>query len=331
MSVKSKYITILWSTLSVFTINCEKFKPDHIVPLVFIDDNAKSINESRKRKSSEPKLNPPKQSKISFPRSSKSGPLKIESTLVIPATPSLLDSGEYTQCNTSNTLDTEVNSQIKSQNVTIPTRKSLQLKVPIEKAHKYDICLYISKIESISEEDVYGLIKNVWVPPGDYEFPYTKSCKFSQDWQWLFPYLFYSEYLDGAFCLPCVLFGRHSYQTSTLKNVYTAPLKAWKRARSRLESHFGSPTATCKCKLHKDSVCLFTGFVKTKSDMQTDVYVRIDTQKTEEARNNRKAIKAIADTVIFLGREGLPFHGHEDDTNTMQKLENSQSTASVYL
>ena len=62
-------------------------------------------------------------------------------------------------------------------------------------------------------------------------------------------------------------------------------------------------------------MCLFTGFVKTISDKQTAVNVRIDdTQKTEEARNNREAIKAIADTVIFLGREGLPFRGHEDDT-----------------
>ena len=181
----------MWSTLSVFTINCEKFKPDHIVPLVFLDDNAKSISESKKRKSSEPKFNPPKQSKISFPHSSESGPLKIESTLVIPATPSLLDADGYTQSKTSNTLDTEVNSQIKSQNVTIPTSKSLQPKVPMEKTHKYDIGLYVSKIENMSEEDVYDLIKNVWEPPDDYEFPYTKSRKFSQDWLRLFPYLCY--------------------------------------------------------------------------------------------------------------------------------------------
>ena len=83
----------------------------------------------KKRKSSEPKLNPPKQSKIYFPRYSESGPLKIESTLVITATPSLLDSGGYTQSKTSNTLHTEVNSQIKSQNVTMPTNKSLQPKI----------------------------------------------------------------------------------------------------------------------------------------------------------------------------------------------------------
>ena len=34
----------------------------------------------------------------------------------------------------------------------------------------------------------------------------------------------------------------------------------------------------------------------------------------KEARNNKEAIKAIADTVIFLGRERLPFRGNEDDT-----------------
>ena len=135
VSVQSKCVTILFSTLSVLTINCGKFKPDHIVPLIFIDDNAKSINESKKRKSSESKLNSPKPSKISFPRSSESGPLKNESTLVIPATPSLLDSSGYTQSKTSNTLDTEVKSQIKSQNVTKqkPTskgsnRKSTQIR-----------------------------------------------------------------------------------------------------------------------------------------------------------------------------------------------------------
>ena len=154
----------------------------------------------------------------------------------------------------------------------------------------------------MSEEDVYDLIKNVWIPPDDYVFPYTKSHKFSQDWLQLFPYLCYSDYLDGAFCLPCVLFGHHSYQTSTLKNLYTVPLKAWKSTHSRLESHFGLRTPTCKCKLHKDSVCLFTGFVKTMSDKQTAVNVRIDTQKTEETRNNREAIRAIADTVISRKR-----------------------------
>ena len=112
--------------------------------------------------------------------------------------------------------------------------------------------------------------------------------------------------------------------------MYTAPLKAWKSARSRLESHFGSTTATCKCKLHKDSVCLFTGFVKTMSDRQTAVNVRIDTPKAEEARNNREAINAIADTMIFLGRDGLPFREHEDDTKHHAEV-GEQSINSVGL
>ena len=50
----------------------------------------------------------------------------------------------------------------------------------------------------------------------------------------------------------------------------------------------------------------------------------------KEARNNKEAIKAIADTVIFLGREGLPFRGHEDDTKHHAEVE-EQSINSVGL
>ena len=49
-----------------------------------------------------------------------------------------------------------------------------------------------------------------------------------------------------------------------------------------------------------------------------------------EARNNREAIKAIADTVIFLGREGVPFRGHEDDTKHHAEV-GEQSINSVGL
>ena len=66
------------------------------------------------------------------------------------------------------------------------------------------------------------------------------------------------------------------------------------------------------------------------SDKQTAVNVRIDTQITEEARNNREAIKAIADTVIFLGSEGLLFRGHEDDTKHHAEV-GKQSINSVGL
>ena len=76
---------------------------------------------------------------------------------------------------------------------------SLQPKVPI-KAHKYNIGLYVSKIESMSEEDIYDLTKNAWVPPDYYEFPYTKSRKFSQDWLRLFPYICYSISLLSRWC-----------------------------------------------------------------------------------------------------------------------------------
>ena len=49
---------------------------------------------------------------------------------------------------------------------------------------------------------------------------------------------------------------------------------------------------------------------------------------------NREAIKAIPDTVIFLGREGLTFRGDEDDTKHRAEVGEQyriNSIASVYL
>ena len=100
---------------------------------------------------------------------------------------------------------------------------SLQPVIPHEKAHKYDIGLYISKLDEMSEDEIFNLIKNIWVPPEDFKFPHSKSRKFCQEWLRIFPHVCYSAYLDGAFCITCVLFGRYSKEHSGLKKLYTEP------------------------------------------------------------------------------------------------------------
>ena len=66
--------------------------------------------------------------------------------LVIPATPSLLDTDGYTQSKTSNTLDTEVNYQIKTQNATTykqkpTTKRSNRKSTQIESMSEGKKCL----------------------------------------------------------------------------------------------------------------------------------------------------------------------------------------------
>ena len=80
-----------------------------------------------------------------------------------------------------------------------------------EDCSQYDIGLEIS---SCSDQDKLKFIENEWKPGELFDFPVSVECSNSKRhfqfvWGWLkrFPWLAYSEFLDGAFCLPCVLFG----------------------------------------------------------------------------------------------------------------------------
>ena len=55
-------------------------------------------------------------------------------------------------------------------------------------------------------------IENAWKPGELFDIPVSVKCSNSKRdfvWGWLkrFAWLVYSKFLDGAFCLPCVLFG----------------------------------------------------------------------------------------------------------------------------
>ena len=51
-------------------------------------------------------------------------------------------------------------------------------------------------------------------------------------------WLQYSKVLNGAFCLPCVVFGRQlGINSSKVEKLVTSPLKDWSSAVTRLKMH----------------------------------------------------------------------------------------------
>ena len=81
-----------------------------------------------------------------------------------------------------------------------------------EDCSQYDVGLVFKDISSYSDQDKLKFIENVWKPGELYEVSASVECSNSKRhfvWSWLkrFPWLAYSKYLDGAFCLPCVSFG----------------------------------------------------------------------------------------------------------------------------
>ena len=81
-----------------------------------------------------------------------------------------------------------------------------------EDCSPFDIGTVYKDIAGFSPADKYQLIDNAWKPDALFDSPKSleneeKLRKFRQEWFVKHPWLAYSKYLDGAFCLPCVSFG----------------------------------------------------------------------------------------------------------------------------
>ena len=99
-----------------------------------------------------------------------------------------------------------------------------------EDCSQYDVGLVFKEIGSYSDQDKFRFIENMWKPGELFDFPASVECSNSNRhfvWSWLkrFPWLAYSKYVDGAFCLPCVCFrvqcGRN---TNKLDKLCKSPL-----------------------------------------------------------------------------------------------------------
>ena len=116
---------------------------------------------------------------------------------------------------------------------------------------QYDIGLVFKEITSYSDQDKLKFIENVWKPGELFDFPSSVECSNSNChfvWSWLkrIPWLAYSIYLDGAFCLPCVFFGvQCGRNTNKLDKLYKSPLTLWTSAISRVTKQ-----ASGKCEMH---------------------------------------------------------------------------------
>ena len=101
-----------------------------------------------------------------------------------------------------------------------------------EDCSPYDIGLVLDEIRNYSPQDKLKFIENMWKPGKLFDFPRSmengNSRGFKLDWLQRYPWLAYSQYLDGAFCLPCVCFGvlcgRNAHKLTVL---WKKPLTNW--------------------------------------------------------------------------------------------------------
>jgi len=154
-------------------------------------------------------------------------------------------------------------------------RRSMNRGDPIfrkEECSPFDIGVVFNDISTFDDGKKLKFIKEIWKPDQSFEFMVTeesgkKKRKFRREWLRDFPWLAYSKYLDGAFCLPCVFFGSNSKVDKLVKS----PLTLWTSAVFRMKKHCSG-----QCESHNSAVIRMDNFIKTMTNQAVPVTTRSD-------------------------------------------------------
>ena len=147
---------------------------------------------------------------------------------------------------------------------------------------QYDIGLFFKEISSYSDQHKLKFIENV---------------------------LAYSKYLDGAFCLPCVLFGVQCGRNSNkLEKLYKSPLTLWMSAISRFTKHVSG-----KCEMHNFAVIAMENFLKNMTRESVAIGQQINNLLEQQIKRNREVLKSLFRTILFGGKNNIALRGPRDD------------------
>ena len=115
-----------------------------------------------------------------------------------------------------------------------------------------------------------------------------------------------------------LLFGHEFAKGSKVKLLRTDPVRSSPSAVNDFKRHVEGKTkkkdSDRNRTLHKDtSTLLYSVQEKTERNLE-DVDEMLDRQFKFEVSENRKILRSIIDTIIFLVRQGLAFRRHRDDS-----------------
>lgn len=67
--------------------------------------------------------------------------------------------------------------------------------------------------------------------------------------------------------------------------------------------------------------CVYqAALVESRISQNMDIRIKLNEQRAATIQSNRKKLAGVVDTVLFLGRNNLPFRGHRD-SGVVMKME----------
>ena len=144
-----------------------------------------------------------------------------------------------------------------------------------------------------------------------YNYPttYMNGCnrKFQAKWSSLYPWIHYSKDKNGVFCKACVLFAPEKVNYQSLGVLVTTLFRIWTSISSALHRHN-------KSQYDQDSMVKMDSFKYTSTNYSASLTSRLSKEREERIKCNTEVIKSLFECVIFLGKQGLSYRGHRDDS-----------------
>ena len=164
-----------------------------------------------------------------------------------------------------------------------------------------DVGSFYLNAESLTNHNKYEILQNVWKP--DPKFPFLsqiihgKNCKFIYLWLQSRLWLVYEEMLDGALCLPCVLFGRRiGPNASKLDKLMKTPISDWSYACRKFKEH------EAKSEVHKTALLRMQTFTEVFENKIKPVTQINNNILDNNVSQNRMKLAPIVKTVLFCAR-----------------------------
>ena len=179
-----------------------------------------------------------------------------------------------------------------------------------------DIGNFVGRAHELDDAMKYNVIENHWKPSKDSVLPSRvygtnkiSSRKFLVSWLDRWPWLAYSKIFDGAFCIPCVLFGQETgFSGRKLVKLFKEPATNWQNAVCKFEDHARNS------ELHKASVLRAESFKLVMKRKQEAIDIQLNRALNDRISQNRKILNSIVETVVLLGKQNIAFRGHRDDS-----------------
>ncbi len=143
-----------------------------------------------------------------------------------------------------------------------------------------------------------------------------KSWKVSFQLQWLqkFPWLSYSNVLEGGICRHCVLFPEKPNRGGSQgAKPGVLVLSAYQRPYTKALGKDGILVCHERSLMHRHATESADLFRLSYDNPSTRVDSRLLKQQEQQAEKNREILRQIVYGVEYLAKQGLPFRGHRED------------------